>query len=301
MNRPKQIILILILAILGCKEDTKAIQKDSFKPNLVALFVEDIDRTLKWYHEKLGFQIEKEVEEYPDYGLKIAFLELNDFHFEIIEKTNSFKPSEITLGKDSYLGGIFKIGFKTNDLENLYSQLEKFNDVEFVTSIGELPENQLPINWPSKYFLIKDPDGNFIQFFDSGTSKEISSWLVMVTVGNLENAISWYSEALGFRHHKTMGEKGNQRAVLERNNYVLELFEPNQVIKANQVSVDSTILGFKKIAFGVEDLATMSSTLNKRNIEIITPMEESDFEWAEKAMIVKDLEGNWTQLFENPK
>lgn len=301
MKRSIQIILFLALTNLGCKENTKTVQKDFFKPNLVKLFVEDIDSSLKWYKEKLKFEVEKEVEEYPDYGLKIAFLELNGFHLEIIEKTNSFKPSEITNKEDKYIGGIFKIGFKTNDLEYIYSQLNMLDGVEFVTGIGELPENQIPIKWPTKHFLIKDPDGNFIQFFDSGDSSQISPWLTMVTVDNLENSITWYSQTLGFKHHQTIGEKGNRRAVLERNNHVLELFEPNHVIKANEISADTTILGFKKIAFGVEDLELLSSELEKETVNIITPLEKSDFNWANKSMIVKDLDGNWTQLFEIKK
>ena len=298
MNKIKQIILILFLVSSGCQENTKTVQKDFFRPNLVALFVEDIDISLKWYNEKLGFEVEKEIEDYPDYGLKLAFLKSNGFHLEIIEKTNSFQQSEVLLNEEKYLGGIFKIGLKTNDLENIYNQLKEFEDVEFVTSIGELPENQLPINWPTKHFLIKDPDGNFIQFFDSGATRKVSPWLFMVTVDNLENSISWYSENLGFKHHQTIGKEGNRRAVLERNTYVLELFEPNNVVKADKISVDSTILGFKKIAFGVEDLTSLSAVLEKENVEIITPLENCDFEWADKAMIVKDLEGNWTQLFE---
>jgi len=294
MNRIVQIILLLIVTNLGCKEKVETPQKDIFRPNLIALFVEDIDSSLNWYKEKLNFEVERAIEEYPDYGLKIAFLESNGFHLEIIEKTNSFKQSEINRSEDRYVGGVFKIGFKTNGLENLHNDLKELEDVEFVTDIGVLPENKIPIPWPTKYFLIKDPDGNFIQFFDSGNSKQISPWLIMLTVDNLESSISWYSKTLGFKHHKTMGKKGNQRAILERNNYVLELFEPNYVIKANQISTDSTVLGFKKIAFAIEDL----SSLKQEKVEIISPIEKSDFEWAKKAMIVKDLEGNWTQLFE---
>lgn len=296
MSRILQIIIIILILITisSCKEKTKTVPKDVFKPNLIALFVEDIDSSLNWYKEKLNFEVERSIEEYPDYGLKIAFLESNDFHLEIIEKANSFKQSEITINQDRYVGGVFKIGFKTNDLEKVYNQLKKFNDVEFVTDIGILPENKIPIPWPTKFFLIKDPDGNFIQFFDLGNSKQISLWLTMITVDSLENSIFWYSEFLGFKHHKTMGEKGNRRAVLERNNYVLELFEPNEVIKASQISVDTTVLGFRKIAFEIKDLTYLA----KDKIEIVSPIEKSDFEWASKAMIVKDLEGNWTQIFE---
>ena len=295
MSRTIRIIIIILITISSCKEKTKTGPKDVFRPNLISLFVEDIDSSSNWYEEKLNFEVEREIEEYPDYGLKIAFLKSNGFYLELIEKVNSFKQSEITINADRYLGGVLKIGFKTNNLEKLYKQLKKINDVEFVTDIGVLPENKIPIPWPTKYFLIKDPDGNFIQFFDLGDSKQISPWLVMMTVGSLENSILWYSEFLGFKHLKTMGEKGNQRAILERNNYVLELFEPNEVIEANQISADTTVLGFRKIAFQIKDLTHLS----KDKIEIISPIEISDFEWASKAMIVKDLEGNWIQFFEN--
>ena len=96
----------------------------------------------------------------------------------------------------------------------------------------------------------------------------------------------------------TLGEKGNRRAILERNNYVLELFEPDEVIKITEISMDSTILGFRKMAFGVENLTSLSTEMEKQQVEIITPIEKSDFDWANQAMIVKDVDGNWTQLFE---
>lgn len=304
MKKSMQIVLILVLANLGCLESTKTVHpktahEDCFKPKLVALFVEDIDHSLKWYQEKLKFNVEKEVEAYPDHGLKIAFLESNGFHFEIIEKTNSFTQSEAIPSENKYIGGIFKLGFQTNALEDLYAHLKSSGSVEFVTGINDLPENEIPINWPKKYFLIKDPDGNFIQFFDSTGELPLSLWLIMVTVADLERSTSWYSENFGFKHHLTTGEKGNRRAILERNDYILELFEPAHTIPASQISPDSTILGFKKLAFGVEGIASMSSNLKAKKIEIVAPLDESDFEWAEKSMIVKDLDGNWTQLFES--
>ena len=298
MYKSKPIIFSLIWIALGCVEQASTPPIDVFAPRLTAIFVAELDASVSWYREKLGFEIEKESEEYPDYGLKVAFLTLNGFHLEIIEKANSFKQSDILLEEDQYVGGIFKIGLKSSDLDSLFTRLKDLGGVEFLTGIGELPESQLPIEWPTQYFLIKDPDGNFIQFFDSGETMEGSPWLFMVTIENIEKGISWYSDKLGFKHLQTVGEEGNRRAVLERNNYILELFEPHKVRKANEVSADSAILGFAKLAFAVEDLTLLSANWEKDSIEIVTPIEKIDFEWAEKAMIIKDPEGNWVQLFE---
>ena len=294
MTRLILVYVCLVISNWGCSPNVQTTEEDTFRPSLLALFVEDIDRSIDWYTEKLHFKIEKETEEYPDYGLKIAFLELNDFHLEIIEKLDSFKKVDVAPDDDEYIGGTFKTGFTTKDLESLYNELKKHDDVTFITGIGELPERQLPTKWPSKYFLITDPDGNFLQFFDSGESELISPWLTMITVENIENSISWYSEILGFHHHETVGEKGNQRAILERNNYVLELFEPEQVIKANEISADTTILGFAKISFEIEDI----TAVDQSKVDVVSSIDESSFEWASRAMMLKDIDGNWVQLFE---
>lgn len=293
----RRIFVILFLISIGCKEISQPTKTSSFSPILLALFVEDIDTSLQWYTEKLGFEVENAIEDYPDYGLKLAFLSLNDFHLEIIEKKNSYKSSDVLRRGETYVGGVFKIGLKTNNLSHLYERLKLFEDVEFVTGIGELPENKLPIKWPTKHFLIEDPDGNYIQFFNSGEDEGIKPWLTMISVRDLESSISWYENNMNFRHFETMGEKGNRRAVMERDNYILELYEPELVFNFDENS-DSTFLGFSKIAFGVNDLNRVDSILKNENSKIVMPIEESDFDWAEKAMIAKDSEGNWIQFFE---
>lgn len=295
------ILTVLSFLLFSCEEKPSTIPQEVFEPKLVAICVQDIETSLNWYTQKLGFEIEQNIKEYPDYGLKLAFLRAGDFHLEILEKTNSYKQSEFLPTPENYLGGVFKVGFILNDLEAKYAELKQMQDVEFVTGIGTLPENQLPIKWPTHHFLIKDPDGNFIQFFELGTANKISPWLFMITVDDLDVSVEWYTQNFGFKHLETIGDEGNKRAVLERDTYVLELFEPENVIKASQVSEDSTILGFKKLAFGVGDISPLASKLETANTEIIVPVEESDFSWALKSMIVKDVEGNWTQVFEIEK
>lgn len=302
MNRLYVAILaVLSFLLLSCQEKTNTMPEEVFEPKLVAICVQDIKASVNWYTQKLGFEVEQNIKEYPDYGLKLAFLRAGDFHLEILEKANSIKQSEFLTTRENYLGGVFKVGFILSDLEAKYNELKNMQEVEFLTGIGALPENKLSIKWPTHHFLIKDPDGNFIQFFELGTMDEISPWLFMITVDDLDVSVEWYTQNFGFKYLETVGEEGNRRAILERDGFVLELFEPAEVIMANQVSVDSTILGFKKLAFGIGDISRLESKLSTANAEIVMPVEKSDFTWASQSMIVKDPEGNWTQVFEIEK
>ena len=257
---------------------------------------------MNWYTQVLGFEVEKDLQAYPDYQMKMAFLKLGDFHLELIEYANVYNPSEVLPNPDSYVGGVFKIGFAVQDIQKVYERLNNMEEVNMVAELGELPENTLPITWPTHYFLIQDPDGNYLQFFDEGATPTPAPWLFMVTVDSLEGAISWYTENIGFTHHQTLGEEGNQRAILARNNYVLELFEPAHVVKAADIPTDTTVLGVKKIAFAVEEVPRLAAQFEERPVEITMPLSPAkDITWATQTMIVKDPEGNWIQVFDSKK
>ena len=297
MNIQPKAVLLLLLVSISCQDKIQPAQKELFAPSLIALCVEDIDVSIHWYTQYLGFEVEKEIQDYPDYGLKLAFLKLDSFHLEIMEMDKSLKPSAVLPNAESYLGGVFKLGFKSNDLEKLFNELKRNEEVKFLTGLGDLPKDQMPIPWPKRYFLIQDPDGNFIQFFDSG-HREISPWITMIIVDHIEASKSWYATNLGFSHIKTVGEEGNKRAILKREDFIIELYEPEKFFYPNQVTTDTTIMGFRKLAFGVSDIVALDSLFQRTATEVVRPIEDSDFDWAQKAMIVKDPEGNWTQLFE---
>lgn len=129
-------------------------------------------------------------------------------------------------------------------------------------------------------------------------NENITPWLTMITVQNLNTSISWYAKNLGFKLLDTIGNEGNKRAILERNNYILELYEPKTVIKADELSPEKDVLGFKKLAFIINDISKFDAIFKKENTKIITPITDCDFDWAAKTMIINDPEGNWIQLFE---
>ena len=301
MNALKTLLLLIVLTYMSCKEKTTPQKADTFHTSLMALFVEDIDNSVEWYTERLGFGIEKEIVDYPDYGMRIAFLELNDFRLELIEKDNALSPDDYLPSPEHTLGGVAKIGLRTQNVETVYNKLKPSDDVNFITEIGTLPEMDVSIEWPTKYFLITDPDGNFIQFFDVGVITQTAPWLTMITVRDLDTQMAWYSDYIGLEHIYTIGEPGNRRAILERNGYVIELWETKSVLPAKDISADTTILGIRKIAFGMDDVSGVDSLCNANGVPVVMSLDSSSFDWADRAMIVLDSEGNWVQLFETIK
>lgn len=298
-NATRTLLYILIIGLsVACQDNQPDTQTESFQVRLMAIVVEDLEVSLKWYSQVLGGTLEKPIDSFPDYDLRIAFLQVGDFHLELIESGSSIQRSEILPDPTISLGGWFKIGFLVQDIDIKYAELQKMDSLDFVTGIGDLPQNELPIKWPKRFFLLQDPDGNYVQFFDSGAGANPSPWLFMNTVQDLPTAISWYTSHLGFTHHETVGESGNRRAVLERDDYVIELFEPVQVLPASKAPSENLILGFSKLAFGVDKFEALLTQLKNEQIQISYGPETSTFSWANQYVIVKDEEGNWIQLFE---
>ena len=290
-------LVFFLFLISSCQQEQGDVDKSFFGPKLIALCVSDLEKSIDWYTDKLDFSLTDEVRKFPDYGMKIAFLQRADFYLELIEMDAGIHPSKLLPSNDYLVGGVFKMGFTVRNIEGQFQRLQQLDNVDFVTQLSKLPETDISIPWPTQYFLIRDPDGNFIQFFNSVNDEEFMTWLTMIVVEQLSTSIPWYVENLKLQHIMTVGASGNRRAVLERDGYVLELFESTNVLKANEVSSDSTSFGFKKLAFGTNEIGTIDSVLRSSSAEIVVPIEESDFTWAEKAMIAKDVEGNWIQFF----
>jgi len=293
--------LLLLTFLVGqataCEQEVSQSPANIFQPQLMAIVVENLEQSLDWYTQVLEGTLEKPVDSFPDYGLRIAFLQVGDFHLELIESTAAIQPADLLPNTDAYLGGWFKVGFMLSDIKAKYDQLKTIEALDFVTGIGELPATNLSISWPTQFFLLKDPDGNYVQFFDGGVGEEPTPWLFMNTVKDLPKAISWYTQHLGFTHHETLGDPGNRRAILAHDNFVLELFEPATVV-THAIPGDSMAIGFTKLAFGLNTFDTLTTNLQRENIPIVYGPEVSDSPWASQYIIVKDMEANWVQLFD---
>lgn len=64
-----------------------------FRAHHAGLSVPDLEASIKWYGEVLGFKVEKRME-IPPIGAKIAFLKRDDFRLEIFEMDGAKPMSE---------------------------------------------------------------------------------------------------------------------------------------------------------------------------------------------------------------
>ena len=124
--------------------------------------VSNLDASRKWYEEKLGFKLAKSME-LPEHKLRIAFLNLNGFTLELIEFQETLSiatiKNRIPEFKDrDHLQGFVKLGFRVANVDALASAL-KANGAKLRME----PTNDREFH--DRFFLVEDPDGNTLQFF----------------------------------------------------------------------------------------------------------------------------------------
>jgi len=136
----------------------------SIKPSLVAISVANIDETIKWYQDNLGFVV-KEKKDFPQFSLRIAFLELNGFEMELIEEKKSVSLPMIQkclpeAEDGTKIQGFVKLAFTAEDVEALATRL-KSKGVRFQMDITKSNRKE-----GVKFFIVRDNNGNWVQFFE---------------------------------------------------------------------------------------------------------------------------------------
>lgn len=156
----KTFTVVLLVFITSCSF------AQSIKPHTIGIVVADVEKSTKWYEQVLGLKLYKEMS-FPEYdSLKINFLKGYEFQLELMEKKTSFTISTYVPDyslNDKPLIGFSKVAFVVTNIEQLYEQL-KIKKVTVILGITEDKE------FNSKYFIIKDPDGNILQFVQSNTN-----------------------------------------------------------------------------------------------------------------------------------
>ena len=125
-----------------------------------ALSVSNVNEISRWYQDVLGFRFSRRMD-FDDYGVHIEFLDANGFGLELIEKQGSKPKKELApdLEDISLLHGYTKIGFLVDNINEVAASLKE-KDVTIVYDVTDDPEEDI------RWMIIKDPDGNIIQFFE---------------------------------------------------------------------------------------------------------------------------------------
>jgi len=153
------IILFIIYSV--------SLNGQSIKPYTIGIVVSDVEKATKWYEDVLELTLHKELT-FPKYdSLKINFLQGKYLQLELMEKKTSFSIEKYVSNyslNDKPLIGFSKIAFSVPNITQLYERIKKLS----VTEVLGITEDK---EFNSRYFIIKDLDGNLIQFIELKSEK----------------------------------------------------------------------------------------------------------------------------------
>ncbi len=153
---------ILVLLIVLCSTFCLA-QKNTLpeaKASFVAIIVDDIEESIQWYKNALGFELINSLD-HEERRFKQANLTTGTIDLELIELEASVSQSEALEGqqKGLKLMGFFKFGLKVQNFDTWIEHLEK-RKVKFAGSVVT------DDNSGKRMLVINDLDGNRIQLFE---------------------------------------------------------------------------------------------------------------------------------------
>jgi catechol 2,3-dioxygenase-like lactoylglutathione lyase family enzyme len=159
----RNILLMVFLSLLFVDvfcQNTMNVLPFTLSPSLVAIQVSNIDSSEAWYTNSLGFTV-REKKEFPDYGLKISFLDLNGFELELVENKKSISRGEFIKNypKDSEIQGFAKLTFRVDNIDSADTYLKKLG----VKYLFNLQKSNIPDKTNQRWLIISDIDGNWIQ------------------------------------------------------------------------------------------------------------------------------------------
>lgn len=130
--------------------------------------------------------------------------------------------------------------------------------------------------------------------------------LVSISVKDLDEAVKWYQENLGFQVVKRMEfPKYTLRiAFADRNDFRLELIEFKQSVSFEAIQKQFSVVddrakiqGLGKYAFRIDNIEGAADALKKKGVKFEVELYE-DKEFSEKTFIISDNSGNWIQFFQ---
>ena len=224
MKRLLKFILILMLAsFLHAIALTQVVKVDA-----IGITVKDMDRSLKFYTEVLGFHKVSEAdisgEAYEKlhglFGLhmRIARLQLGD---EFIELTDYLTTGGRSIPEDQRSNDLFfqHIAIVVSDMEKAFERVKKFN-VEYVSTAPQTLPKSIPAAEGIKAFYFHDPDNHNLELIYFPKGKGQSKWQqpgdklflgidhTAIGISNTETSHTFYADLLGIERKGDSWNKG---------------------------------------------------------------------------------------------
>jgi catechol 2,3-dioxygenase-like lactoylglutathione lyase family enzyme len=154
-----KILLNLLMLVIVFAAEAQHVSSFKYEPYFSAVIVANVDSSTAWYQSVFDLKIKNRIND-KERGFRIMILESSTFFLELIE--NKTWPDQKKLLADKPEGtriqGYFKIGFKAPDIDACLKRLAelKIKPDRIYTDSETKKRN----------FLINDPDGNLVQFFE---------------------------------------------------------------------------------------------------------------------------------------
>lgn len=303
-----QLLALLVLSSCGIDQSKNLESPLLIKPYLISLIVENREVSIDWYMQILDFEEDTTVHFLDSGNLTIDFLKLGNFRLEIISNALATQVDRSKLPNEyANVHGLIKIGFVTADLEKIKTQaLEK--KAEVIVGPADLPALKSGQSWPNQFFLLKDPDGNYVQFFKGNEEFnkkyelkgefKLAPFLAMYSVKNFDQSLKWFQEQVGFEFVEGVGEPGNQRGILFLDNFVVEIgsfTDDRSLDELGMYEESNDIVRLNKLGFKTNRIDEKYKSAKANNLTI--PFEEMNPGSTDPYFIIKDPEGNCIQFF----
>ena len=107
----------------------------------------------------------------------------------------------------------------------------------------------------------------------AGTSFKLKPHHVAINVPDIDAAIAWYCDILGFTVVKRNFIPGltSQNALLNNGDFNIEMFQPTKIIPRPEETPQppgTDAIGFRQMAFVVDDLRALTAALKKKGANI---------------------------------
>ncbi|MFY0601146.1 MAG: VOC family protein [Cyclobacteriaceae bacterium] len=156
----KKLFIIISLVWLSISGYAQADLMDDLEAYFSAMIVSDIDSSISWYSNALGFEVINKVE-FKERGFKQSNLKKGKILIELIELDNAVSPKDAIpdYSSKTRLIGFFKTGFLVSNFDKWMIHLESQN----IKFHGQIVTDE---KTGKKMAIVKDPDGNRIQIFE---------------------------------------------------------------------------------------------------------------------------------------
>lgn len=153
--------VITLICLLAASITSSYAQAPDYTPFFSAIVVSDVEQSSVWYKNVFGLNVKEKMND-PNNAYKIVIMESanRSMQLELLELKGSLSRKPLTDGKPAgtQIQGHFKIGYKVVDIDQWLKHLSQLK-----IDVSQVWTNE---STKKRNFIISDPDGNLIQFFD---------------------------------------------------------------------------------------------------------------------------------------